>query len=304
MKNKLLLCVFCSAVALAGCTSATPSPEKENANTNNAITNTLIVATNNIDAKSQPDVAAQRQLLEKNGVQLVGLQEVDNNTRRNPYDVVEEFKVDPYKDAYFTSAIPFSGGDYGIAIVSQFPFKSKDSTQLYSDLFVGQEISDELKAAYKDYDPENAESEAAMTAVSAKNPVEPRVFQRVVVDVNGKEVAFYNTHLSWEDQSLRTQQMTALKESMDNDSCKYVIAVGDFNADQSTEEFDLFKEDYSFANGKDGKWLDTFTGVDESMVVNSVDNIIVSKNIVIDDVKMISSTLSDHNPLMATLSFE
>lgn len=278
--------------------------QKENAKDAKSTGDMLIVATNNIDAKAQPDVDAQRAFLESYGVQIVGLQEVDNNTRRNPYDVVEKFKEEPYKDAYFSSAIPFSGGDYGIATVSQIPFKSQDTTRLYSDLFAGEEIADELKAAYVDYDPDNEASEAAMDAVSAKNPIEPRVFQRVVVDVNGKDVAFYNTHLSWENRSLREQQMQALKSAMENDSCKYVVAVGDYNADQSTEEFNIFTDKYSIANGKDGKWLDTFNGVDDTMQVMSVDNIIVSQNIKIMDVKMVESGLSDHNPLIATLVLE
>ena len=37
------------------------------------------------------------------------------------------------------------------------------------------------------------------------------------------------------------------------------------------------------------------------MKVLSIDNIIVSKNIEISDVKAIQSTLSDHYPLVATL---
>ena len=140
-----------------------------------------------------------------------------------------------------------------------------------------------------------------MDAVSAKNPIEPRLYQRVVIEKDGKEIAFYNTHLSYEDQKLRKQQMETLMKAMDSDTCKYVIAVGDFNADQSTKEFDAFKEKYHIANGLDGKWLDTYNGVDDTMKVNSVDNIIVSKNITIKEVKMIPSKLSDHNPLVATL---
>ena len=74
-----------------------------------------------------------------------------------------------------------------------------------------------------------------MDAVSAKNPIEPRLYQRVVIWKRGKEIAFYNTHLSYEDQKLRKQQMETLMKAMDSDTCKYVIAVGDFNADQSTK---------------------------------------------------------------------
>ena len=284
---KKLLCALCAMTLLAtatGCSNNNADKDKKETSGN-----TLVVASNNIDAKSQPDVDAQRKLLEENGVEIFGLQEVDNMTRRNHYD------------AFFSNAIAFSGGEYGIATVSKYEFKSKDATKLYSDLFAGKEIAQELADAYKDYDPDNKESEAKMDAVSAKNPIEPRLYQRVVIEKDGKEIAFYNTHLSYEDQKLRKQQMETLMKAMDSDTCKYVIAVGDFNADQSTKEFDAFKEKYHIANGLDGKWLDTYNGVDDTMKVNSVDNIIVSKNITIKEVKMIPSKLSDHNPLVATL---
>lgn len=141
-----------------------------------------------------------------------------------------------------------------------------------------------------------------MNAVSEKGPVEPRYYQRVVFEKNGKKIAFYNTHLSYEDMELRAQQMQTLKEALDNDSCEYKIIVGDFNADQSTKEFDLFKDEYSISNGKDGKWLDTFNGTDDTMKVNSVDNVIVSKNITINKVQMLDSKLSDHNPMVVELT--
>ena len=122
------------------------------------------------------------------------------------------------------------------------------------------------------------------------------------LEKNGKKIAFYNTHLSYEDMELRTQQMQTLKEALDNDSCEYKIIVGDFNATQSTKEFDLFKDEYSISNGKDGKWLDTFNGTDDTMNVNSVDNVIVSKNITINKVQMLDSKLSDHNPMVVELT--
>lgn len=37
------------------------------------------------------------------------------------------------------------------------------------------------------------------------------------------------------------------------------------------------------------------------MKVDSIDNVIVSKNIEIKDVHMLQNTLSDHNPLIVTL---
>ena len=47
---------------------------------------------------------------------------------------------------------------------------------------------------------------------------------------------------------LRAQQMDELIAALDGDSCEYKIIVGDFNADQATEEFDVFTENYSISN--------------------------------------------------------
>lgn len=291
--KKILSCFFAAAllVAMAGCSTDSKSSE-----------DTLVVGTFNIDAKSQPDVEAQRDLMAENGVEIMGLQEVDNQTIRNPYDVVEKFAKDPYVDEYYTNCIGFQGGEYGIAIISQYELQDESETKLFSDLFKGEELANELKEAYANNDPDDPASEEALNAVSEKGPVEPRYYQRVVFEKNGKKIAFYNTHLSYEDMELRAQQMQTLKEALDNDSCEYKIIVGDFNATQSTKEFDLFKDEYSISNGKDGKWLDTFNRTDDTMKVNSVDNVIVSKNITINTVQMLDSKLSDHNPMVVELT--
>lgn len=324
MKKMKLLSVFMiSAMMLGGCAQSEPQttePEKATGTTEEAndsgtaetetpetpdVTGdgvTLTVGTFNIDAKSQPDVAAQSKLMADNNVEILGIQEVDNNTIRNNYNMAETFASDPYTDYFYTNAIGFQGGEYGIATISKFEIKESDSTELFSAEFKGKELADELKEAYMNNNPEDQATVDALDAVSEKGPIEPRCFQRVLIEKEGKQIAFYNTHLSWEDQSLRAQQMEALVKALDEDSCEYKIIVGDFNADQSTEEFDIFTENYSISNGKDGNWLDTYTLEDESMKVYSVDNVIVSKNITINSVQMIDNTLSDHNPMVVELS--
>ena len=70
---------------------------------------------------------------------------------------------------------------------------------------------------------------------------------------------------------LRAQQMQTLKEALDNDSCEYKIIVGDFNADQSTKEFDLFKDEYSISNGKDGKYYVAQFNIGEEEITAKTD---------------------------------
>lgn len=293
-------------LTLAGCSGTTSVSDAQNEDPNQ-----LIVATYNIDAKSKPDVVAQSKQMAENDVDIVGLQEVDSETIRNPYNVAEKFTADsPYKDVHFTNCIGFQGGEYGIATVSVYPIEDESEIKLYSDEFAGEDVARELAHAYEINDPNDPSTEEVMDEVSEKDPVEPRYIQRSLIDVNGKDVAFYNTHLSYENMDLRQKQLDTLKETMDKDDAKYIIAVGDFNADQTTKEFTRFKEAYQLSNGKDGIWMDTYNGTDDQLGINdqmkvdSIDNVIVSKNIEIEDVHMLQNDLSDHNPLIVTLKLK
>ena len=53
-----------------------------------------------------------------------------------------------------------------------------------------------------------------------------------------------------------------------------------------------------------GIFQDTFNGVDDTMEVNCVDNIITSKNIEIEVVQMVANKLSDHNMFFADVTFK
>ncbi len=220
--------------------SAAPETEEASQKTGEGVT--LTVGTFNIDAKSQPDVTQQSKLMADNNVEILGIQEVDNNTIRNNYNMAEKFASDPYTDYFYTNAIGFQGGEYGIATISVFEIQESASTELFSAEFKGKELAEELKEAYLNNNPDDQATVDALDAVSEKGPIEPRCFQRVLVEKEGKQIAFYNTHLSWEDMTLRAQQMETLVKALDEDSCEYKIIVGDFNADQATEEFDIFTE--------------------------------------------------------------
>lgn len=227
---------------------------------------TLTVATFNIDAKSKPNTDVQRELLAQYKVDIAGLQEIDRFTARNPLDMPSRFEKPPYKAVYFAKAIDFDGGAYGICLVSKLPFIEKSTR-----------------------------------ALDSTDAEEQRVYERVVIEKNGKKIAVYNTHLSWETEKIRNAQLVELKAALDRDPVKYKILLGDLNVDQSHKELNLFKADYHLANGKDGAWYDTFNGDDPAMKVMSVDNIITSKNIAIERVTMVEGTQSDHNLFVASL---
>ena len=88
---------------------------------------------------------------------------------------------------------------------------------------------------------------------------------------------------------------------MEADDTKYQLLTGDFNAQESNDEFDVFLRDYNIANGLDGEWLDTYIPEDATMKTNAIDNIIASRNIEIQNVEAVDEEEigSDHKILIA-----
>ncbi|MGL5379537.1 family 20 glycosylhydrolase [Clostridium sp.] len=198
-------------------------------------------------------------------IDIAGLQEIDKNTNRTgKVDQLEVLKGNKLTNGYFGKAINHDGGEYGIGALSSLEISSSEVTQLPSP------------------------------------SVEQRVYQRYVVNVDGKEIAVYNTHLSYEKESLRKDQMEILKAVMDADKAEYKILTGDFNVDD-VKEYNLFADNYNIINGYNGKWHETYN--DDDCITPCLDNIIVSKNIGINNIEMVKNNLSDHNMLYAEIEF-
>lgn len=229
---------------------------------------TIRVGSFNIAANKTPDVNALRALTEEYKLEVVGLQEVDVFTSRNNYDMLTTFAGETYPSAYFSKAIDFNGGEYGIGTASKYLLE-----------------------------------ESKTVPVDSTGAKEQRVYQRSLLTKGGRTIAFYNTHLSWETWAIRSKQFEELKTALQNETAEYIIVTGDFNADQQHSEFYTFLEEVDMVNGYQGKWYDTFNGVDATMKVNSVDNILLSRNLEIEDITMVETNLSDHNLLTAELKF-
>lgn len=232
-----------------------------------AATDSIRLATFNIAANKKPDVVKLNELLKNNQVNVVGLQEVDVNTTRNPYDMLEKFtEQGDYEYSHFQKAIDMKDGvgEYGIGLLSNLELSNSTGGSLNSE-----------------------------------GIKEARAWQKSDIEFNGKVIAVYNAHLTHESTDARAKQLLELKQTMDQDPTEYKVAFGDFNVDQSHDEIYPFLEDYNIANGKDGKWYDTYNGVDASMKTNAIDNIITSRNMEISNITMVETTLSDHNMLYA-----
>lgn len=226
-----------------------------------AATDNVRLATFNIEANMKTDVVKLNELLKRNNVDIVGLQEVDINTSRNPYNMLEKFvEQGDYAYSSFQKAIETGGGDYGVALLSNLELINTNGG-----------------------------------ALNSEGIKEARAWQKGEIEVNGKVIAVYNTHLTYESVEARAKQLLELKATMDQDPAEYKVAFGDFNVDQNHNEIYPFLEDYNIANGKGGKWYDTFNGTDASMKTSAVDNIITSRNLEISNITMVETDLSDHN---------
>lgn len=277
--------------------------------------NTIIVGTYNIDAKVMGNHDAQRELMVKENVDIFGLQEINYNNERfadqkvHTYNPIPFFTKKNHQFSYYGNAVDFAEGGYGIATISKYRLTDESTTKLVLN-DISKQYSQQFETTYRNYNPTKKDTTDALDAmwktngIATQGVMEPRIYTRVVISKNNQKIAFYNTHLSFESTDIRQQQMQQIMTAMKNDPIKYQILVGDFNADQSTKEWDIWRDNFNITNGKDHIWYDTFVGVDPDMKVNSIDNIVVSKNIEIKKITRVKSDLSDHVPLVATLELK
>ncbi|EGO8211592.1 endonuclease [Enterococcus faecalis] len=284
--------------------------------------NELVVATFNIDIKAPGvKVEDQRKLLSDKGVEIFGIQEVIQNTKRyaerEDYDPLEDFQMQPYEFSFFGKSVDFASGGYGNAIISKYQLKDESVVPLYSAEEVPLVIQTEFLEVYKSVNYRDQESVDAFKSawgadgLVAKGAIEPRSYSRVVINKEGKNIAFYVTHLSVESVDVRKKQFQQLKKALDSDTTTYKILVGDFNADDGINEYDIFNEGYKMANGYEGVWLETMAeedfarkAVDSDLRVKFLDNVIVSDNIEIKKVETLKTNLSDHLPLVVRLELK
>ena len=130
---------------------------------------------------------------------IVGIQEVDYRTKRSNGIDQPRMLADAAGMPYyvFVRGIDYQGGEYGTLILSKYPIVSSEVIPLES------------------WDKEG------------------RALGHAVIDVNGFQFDFFNTHLSYEDTSLRKLQFFEVSEK--TDLYKNFILTGDFNTADFTE---------------------------------------------------------------------
>ena len=189
-----------------------------------------------------------------NDLDIVGIQEVDLRTRRsNGIDqprMLAEATDMPYY--VFVRGIDYQGGQYGTLILSKYPIISSEVIPLES------------------WDKEG------------------RALGHAVIDLGGKQFDFFNTHLSYEDKTLRGLQFAEVAEK--TKACENFILTGDFN----TADFTEFTVVGGNLINNTARWYPTFPGGN-----SAIDNIVYT-----DCFKEIASgtvtqSYSDHYMLWA-----
>ena len=96
---------------------------------------------------------------------------------RNDYDMAQDFVNDNYPYVHFAKGRDFADGYFGVGTTSSLEFQEITSVPI-----------------------ESTGSKATKT------------LERVVVEKEGKQIAFYVTHTSWENNDLRRRQFTEIIE--------------------------------------------------------------------------------------------
>ena len=205
-------------------------------------------------ADANLDLSIIGNVIKTNGLDIVGIQEVDFKTKRsNGMDqpkLLSMYADMPYY--IFVPAINYQGGQYGTLILSKYPIISSEVIPLES------------------WDKEG------------------RALGHAVIDIEGFKFDFFNTHLSYEDKTLRGLQFAEVSEK--TKACENFILTGDFN----TADFNEFTVVGGTLINNAARWYPTFPGGN-----SAIDNIVYT-----DCFKEIASgtvtqSYSDHYMLWA-----
>ena len=129
-------------------------------------------------------------------------------------------------------------------------------------------------------------------ALDTASGYEARACGHARIEVNGVEIDFFNTHLSYEKKELRDVQFAQLADLAV--PCRGYIVTGDFNT-ANLNEFKVFTDSELVNEGK----YATFPSSS-----SAIDNIVLESGWGITDSGMVATKHSDHNLLWAEIHYE
>lgn len=218
--------------------------------------------------------------IQRSGADLIGLQEVDrflprSNLKDQPAELARLLEMDfcycasedsnhnSNTSAYIRDHDARTGlsGQYGNAILSRFP----------------------ITAHHFRYLPGNKERRSLL---------------RAEIEVQGRRITFFNTHLGL-DQEEQTAQMTAIMEAIKNNSGASIL-VGDFNMAANNPL--LAKLSSAIHQVPLDDTVTTFAG--KKGVIKQIDHIFTNLSLAEESAWTQPTLASDHHPVLAQLKFE
>ena len=253
----LYLAVLMLLFSLSACTDGIPVPYSslESGSSRSAVSTDLVLATLNIKhgAEGLEKIA---QAIRDVSPDIIGLQEVDVNCERSGYtdEPAELARLAEYPYYAFAKAITLGGGEYGTALLSRFPIESFEVIRLESG---------------------NGEQ---------------RSLGHAVVFTEGLKLHVFVTHLSFEERSVRIEQMKTIAKLLKR--CDHYVLLGDLNS------FNI--DDISYLEGawyvnRAERRYPTFRRFD-----SSPDNIVVSRGFTELSSGVSDAECSDHKLLYAS----
>ncbi len=196
-------------------------------------------------------------VIKAQNLDIVGLQEIDyKTTRANKVDQpakLAEASGLPYY--VFIPAINYQGGKYGTLILSKYPIVSSEVILLTS------------------WDKEG------------------RALGHAVIDVNGRQLDFFNTHLSYEDTALRKIQFEEAAQKIN--PCEHFILTGDFNT-ANFKEFEVISA--KLINNSKRNYPTFDSG-------SAIDNIVYTESFAETASGTVTKSFSDHYMLWAEFTW-
>ncbi len=199
---------FLTLVAANSFGQARPSKERAGS--------TLRVLTYNIHHANPPskkdfiDIDAIVKVIKAADADIVGLQEVDKNTRRS--GGIDQARLIAQKaglNYHFYKAIDYEGGEYGLAILSKHRLKKVVALSL-PQVF----------------------------------SAEKRILALAEIRINGKKIVFANTHLdASKEEGNRVAQMKHILDALGKER-KPVVLLGDLNATAGSEPINLLDKHF------------------------------------------------------------
>ena len=263
----------------------------------NSLTNTITLRLmtynihygNNIDNEYNIELIAK--VIKESKAELICLQEVDKNwgTRSHYENLIEiiskitgyYYFYAPIYDKPSQRGISYPNEQFGVGFLSKY--KIIDSYNYNISRWSTQ----------KD-DPQPGD---------INFPPKKGGFGHILIDVNGKIISVYNTHLDYRpnpppgyEKSIREIQVKEMLEIINKNTFP-IILMGDMNTDTSSKE--IFEPLFEYFN--DG-WIMGSKDKGNSFPSNNpnirIDYILISKDVIVKNANLIETTVSDHLPVI------